>query len=177
MTAADPITVALAALADATKPGVVRLYNAAEDVRIVKAAVEALRERVGELRQNSDHWHRAYQGYRRDFEAIYRELGVIDTDDTESAKRLATRLAGLVTVEARVTELEAKKWEVQHTDTMNEIVQLGMARDAAEAINKDMRDVLEFYADVKSWWGTRGKKSFASKDRGEKARAALKASP
>ena len=52
MTAADPITVALAALADATKPGVFRLYNAAEDVRIVEAEVEALRKQVKIIRGN-----------------------------------------------------------------------------------------------------------------------------
>ena len=34
---------------------------------------------------------------------------------------------------ARLAALEAAKWNVQHTDTMNSIVQIGMARDQAEA--------------------------------------------
>jgi hypothetical protein len=34
---------------------------------------------------------------------------------------------------ARLAALEAAKWDVQHTDTMNSIVQIGMARDQAEA--------------------------------------------
>ena len=34
---------------------------------------------------------------------------------------------------ARIAELEAQKWEVQHTDTMNTLVQMGMARDEAIA--------------------------------------------
>lgn len=35
--------------------------------------------------------------------------------------------------EARVAELEAAKWEAQHADTMNDLVAMGLARDAAEA--------------------------------------------
>lgn len=35
--------------------------------------------------------------------------------------------------EARVAELEAVKWEAQHADTMNDLVAMGLARDAAEA--------------------------------------------
>lgn len=35
--------------------------------------------------------------------------------------------------EARVAELEAAKWEAQHVDTMNDLVAIGLARDAAEA--------------------------------------------
>ena len=34
---------------------------------------------------------------------------------------------------ARIAELEVQKWEVQHTDTMNTLVQMGMARDEAIA--------------------------------------------
>jgi hypothetical protein len=34
---------------------------------------------------------------------------------------------------ARLAALEAAKWNVQHTDTMNTIVQMGMARDQAES--------------------------------------------
>ncbi len=33
----------------------------------------------------------------------------------------------------RIAELEAQKWDVQHTDTMNDLVQMGIARDQAEA--------------------------------------------
>lgn len=33
----------------------------------------------------------------------------------------------------RVAELETAKWEVQHTDTMNDMVSLGMERDALQA--------------------------------------------
>lgn len=35
--------------------------------------------------------------------------------------------------EARVAELEAAKWETKHADTMNDLVAMGLARDAAEA--------------------------------------------
>jgi hypothetical protein len=42
----------------------------------------------------------------------------------------ASRLAE---VEAERDALKAAKWDVKHTDTMNEIVQMGMARDEAEA--------------------------------------------
>jgi DNA primase len=35
--------------------------------------------------------------------------------------------------EVRVAELEAAKWNVRHTDTMNDMVLMGLARDEAEA--------------------------------------------
>ena len=41
--------------------------------------------------------------------------------------------AAVEALRERGAELKAKKWEVQHTDTMNDMVRLGLARDAAEA--------------------------------------------
>ena len=40
----------------------------------------------------------------------------------------ATRIVNSLRILATTVELEAKKWE--HTDTMNEIVQLALARDS-----------------------------------------------
>ena len=47
----------------------------------------------------------------------------------------AAVIAGL---RAEIAELKGQKWFVQHTDTMNDLVQLGMARDAAEALITDL---------------------------------------
>jgi uncharacterized protein with PhoU and TrkA domain len=44
----------------------------------------------------------------------------------------------IAALSARLAALEAAKWDVQHTDTMNDIVQVGMARDQAEARAKDL---------------------------------------
>lgn len=65
-------------------------------------------KRIEGLERDKDHWHRAYQGYRRDFEAIYKQLGVEDTDDAETGKRLVARLLALIASEATVTELRAE---------------------------------------------------------------------
>lgn len=51
--------------------------------------------------------------------------------------------------EVRVVEIEAKKWETQHTDTMNKIVQLGIARDAAEARAGELAGALEIIAGLR----------------------------
>ena len=56
------------------------------------------------------------QGYMADAEALLDRSG------------LSARLA---TAEAERDALKAAKWDVQHTDTMNDLVQMGMARDAA----------------------------------------------
>jgi uncharacterized protein with PhoU and TrkA domain len=48
------------------------------------------------------------------------------------------RHSDYVALSARLAALEAAKWDVQHTDTMNDIVQVGMARDQAEARAKDL---------------------------------------
>lgn len=45
----------------------------------------------------------------------------------------ASAQARIAELEARVAELEAAKWEVKHVDTMNDMVAMGLARDAAEA--------------------------------------------
>jgi hypothetical protein len=45
----------------------------------------------------------------------------------------ASAQARIAALEARVAELEATKWEAQHADTMNDLVAMGLARDAAEA--------------------------------------------
>lgn len=45
----------------------------------------------------------------------------------------ASAQARIAELEARVAELEATKWEAQHADTMNDLVAMGLARDAAEA--------------------------------------------
>jgi hypothetical protein len=78
--------------------------------------------------------------------------------------------------------LKAAKWDVKHTDTMNDVVQMGMARDEAIA-DRDrlaaevarLRAALWFYtlpprppSDVLSEWVER-----MDKDRGRAARAAL----
>lgn len=76
---------------------------------------ERLEAEVERLRGERDHWHRAYQGYRRDFEAIYKQLGVQDTDDADSGKRLVARLLQLVAAEASLET--AYKWIVrQHKE-------------------------------------------------------------
>lgn len=65
---ARPGAIALAALAAATKVGEIRLYNAAEDVRIIEAEFEALRERVVELEAIKNDWIEAgkLRGIRAD---------------------------------------------------------------------------------------------------------------
>jgi len=45
----------------------------------------------------------------------------------------ASAQARIAELEARVAELEASKWDVKHVDTMNDMVAMGLARDAAEA--------------------------------------------
>lgn len=45
----------------------------------------------------------------------------------------ASAQARIAELEARVAELEAAKWETKHADTMNDLVAMGLARDAAEA--------------------------------------------
>jgi|HubBroStandDraft_1064217.scaffolds.fasta_scaffold67850_3 hypothetical protein len=42
----------------------------------------------------------------------------------------------------RVRELETAKWEVQHVDTMNDMVLMGMARDAADDRVKVLEETL-----------------------------------
>jgi len=56
--------------------------------------------------------------------------------------------AGEIVCEA-LAELKAKKWEVQHTDTMNEIVQLGFALASAEARAEAAEEALQERGD--SW--------------------------
>lgn len=48
-------------------------------------------------------------------------------------ERIDIEMARAQAAEARVAELEAAKWETRHADTMNDLVAMGLARDAAEA--------------------------------------------
>lgn len=70
--------------------------------------------------------HRVSQGKMPDVEnylRISRWLTEADTPDPIYASALLDRIA----------ELEAAKWNVKHVDTMNDMVAMGMARDAAKA--------------------------------------------
>lgn len=67
--------------------------------------------------------------------AIRRKVAAMDDRDTEEARADAA--------EAELDALKSQKWDVKHTDTMNTIVQLGIARDAAEAKLAEARDALD----------------------------------
>lgn len=65
-------------------------------------------------------------------------LGYLPTPSkaTEAWNRRVTAAsaqARIAELEARVAELEAAKWDVKHVDTMNDMVAMGLARDAADA--------------------------------------------
>lgn len=55
----------------------------------------------------------------------------------------ASAQAAIDALKARVAELEAAKWEVKHVDTMNDMVAMGLARDAAEARADRLAKALE----------------------------------
>ena len=60
------------------------------------------------------------------------------TEALETADRIilvtaASAQARIDALTARVAELEAAKWEAQHVDTMNDMVAMGLARDAEKA--------------------------------------------
>ncbi len=112
------------------------------------------------LRDQANRW----KGRATKAEADNERLATIAsrTIEAESAAHGAESRAERA--EARVKELEAKKWEVQHTDTMNEIVQLGIARDGAETqrdaalnanvgLEKQIRDVPPLLTglEIKEW--------------------------
>ncbi len=96
----------------------------------------------------------------------------------------ATRIVNSLRILATTVELEAKKWE--HTDTMNEIVQLALARDSegvranvAEACVVELAGALAFYADHKNYIDPHNMAWVPeiTYDGGEKARAVLSATP
>ncbi|SNT09503.1 hypothetical protein SAMN06295912_1403 [Sphingomonas laterariae] len=70
--------------------------------------------------------------------AIRRKVAAMDDRDTEEARALAA--------EAELDALKSQKWDVKHTDTMNTIVQLGIARDAAEAKLAEAVEVIRPFA-------------------------------
>lgn len=70
------------------------------------------------------------QGRRRGYADVRGELLFRCRDSLVTAASAQARIAAL---EARVAELEAAKWETRHADTMNDLVAMGLARDAAEA--------------------------------------------
>jgi hypothetical protein len=69
------------------------------------------------------------------------------TQPAEKRAEAERDIAEVKALRERVAEFEAKKWEVQHTDTMNEIVQLGLARDEAEAHATELAGALETMRD------------------------------
>lgn len=61
----------------------------------------------------------------------------------DAAAQLSRLSAEKAALEKEVAELKAAKWAVKHTDTMNDLVQMGMARDDAVAKLAEARGALE----------------------------------
>ncbi len=101
----------------------------------LKAANAGLRERVAELEKLAidDQSGKSWRSIVLNSEFQDGEVDRIASDYLNRAEA----------AEAKVAELKAKKWEVQHTDTMNEIVQLGLARDASQAHATELARALE----------------------------------
>jgi len=55
----------------------------------------------------------------------------------------ASAQARIAELSAKVAELEAAKWEVKHVDTMNDMVAMGLARDAEKARADGLAKALE----------------------------------
>lgn len=64
--------------------------------------------------------------------------------------RACSAEARATAAEARVAELEAAKWEAKHADTMNDLVAMGLARDAAEARADRLAKALEEIAAIEA---------------------------
>lgn len=64
----------------------------------------------------------------------------IRIEAAEALERLTAELA-------ERDALKAAKWDVKHTDKMNDLVQMGMARDAAEASAREAWKALETIRD------------------------------
>lgn len=65
-------------------------------------------------------------------------LGLSDDEGLEAQRQIAAFIAAanpatVLDLIAEVAALRGAKWEVQHVDTMNDMVLMGMARDDAEA--------------------------------------------
>ncbi len=85
------------------------------DLAALRAQILALEDFINEPRRTGDETIEV-RDYRHE---VYRKWGPV---------------CGAVLVAAdEIERLRAAKWGVQHADTMNEIVQMGLARDAAMA--------------------------------------------
>ncbi|VDC49732.1 hypothetical protein [Brevundimonas mediterranea] len=73
--------------------------------------------------------------------------GLNDTNP-EPLVTAASAQARIAELEARVAELEAAKWDVKHVDTMNDMVAMGLARDAAEARADRLAKALDTLQDL-----------------------------
>jgi hypothetical protein len=71
------------------------------------------------------------------------ETRVVKLASDDALRALAAARAEIDRLTRRVAELEQAKWEVKHVDTMNDMVAMGMARDAAEAKVERIRMALE----------------------------------
>jgi len=84
-----------------------------DDIDLTPDAVERLAKRVSPILEET------------------RTVTLFDSTAGEAAGTLRA-------LSARLAALETAKWNVQRADTMNAIVQIGMARDQAEARAKDL---------------------------------------
>ena len=122
---------------------------------------------------------------REAVERMARTVGMRTAKEALMRDTLLALAARLEAVKAERDELRAAKWKQQHTDTMNDIVSMGMARDEANAKLAQALEALRFYAKGE-WPGdypggvlyaagddTLGFKSHL--DYGDKARATLTA--
>jgi DNA-directed RNA polymerase subunit L len=75
-----------------------------------------------------------------------------DFCDTEEANAalivaLVNNLPTILALSTENEKLKAAKWDVKHTSTMNDLAQMGMARDEAIASERKLRDALEAIKD------------------------------
>lgn len=113
--------------------------------------------------------------------------GVNSEDGYDKFDPLRVEAAALIRAQqVRIGELEAAKWQVKHVDTMNDMVSMGMARDAAEArttaaeAERDkVRAIVDLYfapwgaAKTARWEGLVGDVAFDPENALEAIRAAL----
>ena len=71
------------------------------------------------------------------------QKAITDTLMLEGAEKIDELRREKAALQAEVELLRAQKWGVQHTDTMNEMVQMGLALEAAEAEHAALRGALE----------------------------------
>ena len=75
------------------------------------------------------------------------QKAITDTLMLEGAEKIDELRREKAALQAEVELLRAQKWGVQHTDTMNEMVQMGLALEAAKAEHAAVRGALELCAE------------------------------